>query len=622
MASSTVSRSFPVRFFLFFWHALTTLRTIFFNLIFLIILIVILLALFAPDGPELPDHAPLLITPKGMLVDQLAHLSPQEQLLNPGRAGSQEVLLRELVRVIDTATHDQRVSGLILGLDQFQGGGVSKVREVGAALDRFKESGKPIVAYADHYNQQQYFLASYADEIILHDLGAVAITGFGLYRSYFKQALDKLHVDFHIFKVGQFKDFVEPYIRDDMSAASREHNSQWLHELWSIYSGHVEQRRGLAEGTLTEWINHLADHLAKHQGNSAEMAREMGLVDQVMSRVARRQHFVERFGAEPEQADEFLHVAYDHYKKKALPKKNRLESGNIALVVARGTILDGEQPEGTIGGDSLSRIINRVGQDSDIKALVLRIDSGGGSAFASELVRREIQSLRDKGITVVVSMGSVAASGGYWMALAADEIWATPTTITGSIGVFGLFPTMEKGLAKLGIHTDGVGTTELAGGLRVDRALSHEAANVLQQGVEDLYDRFIQLTADSRQKSPEAIHEIAQGRVWTGAAAERLGLVDALGNLDDAIASAAQRAGITAPQIKLFERELSPRETLIRELLRETQVTTSLDSVLANWNVVDLSALQIMLHSVKHSQQGDGNAPRAAYALCLACFAP
>lgn len=620
MTSSASSRSFPVRFFLFFWRGLTTLRNIFFNLLFLLILVVILLAIFAPDAPTLPERAPLLLPLSGSLVEQRSFLSPRDQLLGGGNESS-ELVLRELIQIVDAARDDKRVTGLLLGLDHFEGGGISKMLELGTALDRFKESGKPVFALADDYSQHQYFLASYADEIYMHEMGNVAVTGYGLYRNYYKEALDKLQINFHVFKVGQYKDFVEPYTRDSMSAASRQHNSQWLNELWSAYSGHVEKRRGFADGTLTEWINNMADHLAEHEGNAAAMAKDFGLVDHVVSRIDRRQQLIERFGHKPNNKEELQYIDYRQYQKQ-LPAKNPGQPSQVALVVARGTILDGEQPEGTIGGDSLSKIIRRVGQDKHVKAMVLRIDSGGGSAFASELIRREIQALRDKGITVVVSMGSVAASGGYWIALSSDEIWATPTTITGSIGVFGLFPTVEKSLANLGIHNDGLGTTDLAGQGRIDRSLGHEAANILQQNVENIYAKFIELVAQNRQSTPEDIHEVAQGRVWSGVQAKELGLVDSLGYLDDAVASAAQLAGLDDYRVKLFERELSPKELLMKQLMTEAKVATSLDSIFAGWNAVDLTSLQVLLHAAERSGRGEFNAPRSTYAVCLACFVP
>lgn len=607
--------------FVFFWRVLSWIRTVTLNLIFLFLVLVVIAAILTPEFGPLPDKAPLMIAPKGSLVDQYTYISPEDRLLNG--SGHHEVLVRDLIKVIEYATHDSRISGLILGLDHFQGGGLSKIQEVGAAIDAFKESGKPVVAFADNYSQQQYYLASYANDIYMHDLGNIAVTGFGLYRNYYKQAIDKLELNFHVFKVGQFKDFVEPYIRDSMSDASRKHNQQWLSELWQNYSGQVEKRRELAAGALTQWINHMADQLAATEGDTAKMALDLHLVDHIGSRVERTRKLIERFGHKPDSEEELEFVDYAQYSHQVLAKKTLLSHPNLALIVARGTILDGDQPDGAIGGDSLSKVIRQVRDSDDIKALVLRIDSGGGSAFASELIRQELQAVRDKGIPIVVSMGSVAASGGYWIAMAADEIWATPTTITGSIGVFGFFPTLEKSLAKIGVSTDGVGTTDLAGALRLDRPLSLEAGNILQQGVEHIYDRFIHLVAANRNSTPEAIHEIAQGRVWSGQTAKKLGLVDQLGGLNDAITAAASRANLAEYEIKLFERELSPKEQLIKQLMSDTNVSISMDTLLQDWTGVDLSVFKAIQEIIGvQSQWHTMNAPRSTYAVCLDCIAP
>lgn len=622
MAKHANNRSFPTAVALFTWRLLTGIRIAVFNIIFFLLLIVFLIAIFTPDQEPIPQKAPLLITLNGNLVDQYSYLSPTDKLLNPNSDGQREIQVRELIHAIDYAASDSRITGLLLELDQYQDSGLSKMLEVGAAIDRFKNSGKPVLAMADNFDQQQYFLASFADEIYLHTMGNVVITGFGMYRNYYKSALDKLAIEFHIFKVGQFKDFVEPFIRNSMSENSRKHNGQWLNELWQVYTQHVEERRDLSSGALTQWVNHMADQLAQHQGNIAVMAQEMHLVDHVMSRVERRQDLIKRFGHKPKQDGELEYVSYQRYNKDVTQHERVAQNANIALVVAKGTILDGAQPEGAIGGDSLSQVLRNVGKDENIKALVLRIDSGGGSAFASEVIRQELQALHDQGMTIVVSMGSVAASGGYWIAMAADEIWATPTTITGSIGVFGLFPTIDKSLSKLGISTDGVGTTDLAGALRIDRPLSSDAANVLQQGVEHIYDEFIRLVAENRRSTPQKIDEIAQGRVWSGIRAKELGLVDQLGYLEDAITSAATRVGIENYKVKLFERELSPQEIIIKELMQEAALPTTLSSILKDWSGMDLTSLNIFLDAAKQAQKGDFNAPRSTYAVCLGCFVP
>ena len=613
--------SFLVNFVVFVWRALTWLRGAILNVLLLLILVIIAVAIFKPKQPVLPDKAPLLLSPSGILVDQYSYTSPRAQLLSLEGDGNPETLVREVINTIDHAARDERISGLLLHLDDLRGGGVSKMQEIGRAIERFRAAGKPVIALADNYDQQQYFLASYADEIYLHDLGGVGLIGFGLYRNYFKDALDKLSVRFHVFKVGQFKDFVEPFISNDMSEASREHNRQWLAALWQTYTDQVEQRRGLEAGSLTGFINDMAAHLAATRGDTAQLALQHKLVDHVGSRQARNRALIERFGAMTDEPETVLHITAADYNQQR-QWNTVLEDGNVALIVATGTILDGEHPEGTIGGDTLSQLIRKARQDDQIKALVLRVDSGGGSAFASEIIRQELEHTREAGIPVVISMGSVAASGGYWIAMAADEIWATPTTITGSIGVFGLLPALGEGLDKLGIHTDGIGTTELAPSLRPDLPLPSEAAQVMQLGVEHIYSTFLQLVATNRGSEPEQIDEIAQGRVWTGLAAETLGLVDKVGYLEDAVAAAAQKAGLDNYKVKLIERDLSPQEQLLRELIGSPSARRLARTGLAQWLGFDSSVLSVLgeLAKTQHSLLQVGRA--GTYAWCAECLAP
>lgn len=610
-----------MRVFSFLWRGLSWLRTALLNIITLIILIAVVMAIFAPREAPLPDKAPLLLSPSGILVDQYSYTSPTARLMNVGNEGPMETLVQDVVDTIDHAAHDDRITGLLLLLDNLDGGGLSKLQEIGEAIDRFRAEGKPVIALADNYTQQQYFLASYADEIHLNDMGNLALTGMGVYRNYFKDAFDKLAVNFHVFKVGQFKDFVEPYTRNDMSEASREHNQLWLDALWQVYTDQVEQRRQLEPGTLTLFIDNMAERLQATQGDTAQLALQHRLVDRVGTRQARTSELIERFGAAGDDPEKVQYIEAEAYNRDRLPPAD-LQQGNIGLIVASGTILDGHHPEGTIGGDSLSELIRNARQDEDVKAVVLRIDSGGGSAFASEIIRQELQRLREAGKPIIVSMGSVAASGGYWIAMAADEVWATPTTITGSIGVFGLFPTLEKTLDKLGIHTDGVGTTELAGAMRLDTALPEEAAQVLQLGVEHIYHRFLHIVAASRNTDPAAVDQIAQGRVWTGIKAQELGLVDKIGHLNDALAAAAQHAGLDEYQVKLIERDLSPQEQLIRELLGSESVQTAWQTAAQNGIGIEAAWLQRLAGNLPQEAKLliTGKTPKV-YALCLECAA-
>ena len=610
----------PLRIFSLLWRGLSWVRITLLNLLTLFILVAIIAAIVGPKEPPLPEKAPLLLRPSGILVDQFSYTSPTARLLNVGNEGPMETLVRELVDTIDHAAQDTRISGILLQLDALEGGGISKLQEIGEALERFQAEGKPVIALADNYTQEQYFLASYADEIHLNELGSVALTGLGVYRNYLKDAFDKLAVNFHVFKVGTFKDFVEPYTRNDMSDASREHNQQWLDALWQEYTDHVEQRRQLEPGTLTEFINDMATHLQATQGDTAQLALQHKLVDRVSSRHERVRLLIERFGADAEDAERVQYIEVQAYNRhRAWPPA--VQQGNVALIVASGTILDGAHPEGTIGSETLSELIRSARQDEEVKAIVLRVDSGGGSAFASEIIRQELQRAREAGKPIVVSMGSVAASGGYWIAMAADQVWATPTTITGSIGVFGLIPTLEKSFAKLGIHTDGVGTTKLSGAMRLDRELPDEAARVLQLGVEHIYHRFLHIVAANRGSDPAAIDTIAQGRVWTGIKAQDLGLVDKIGYLNDAVAAAANLANLDEYQVKLIERELSTQEKLIRQMLGS-------ESGEAAWKVMtggvnsDAAWLQRLREFMPAGFDliASGKTP-TIYALCLECNA-
>ncbi len=550
-----------------FWGLITWLRVATFNLIFLLILLVVIAAIFSPKHFPIPKEGPLVVQPSGYLVDQMSYRSPGLWLLESNSMPT-ETLVRDLVLTIKAGAQDANISALILDLNWLAGGALSKLEEVGTALQLFKDSGKPIIAYSDNYTQAQYYLASYADEIYLNDMGGVLLSGFGMYQHYMQQGLEKLDINVHVFRVGQYKDFVEPFTRNSMSTASRQHNTQWINELWGMYSSRIETARQLPAGAVDNFINNLDSHLASTQGDSAQLALEHGFVDSLVSRVAMENLLVSRFGVN-DFGDGFKAIHQDQYLAQKVVQPLKMD--RVGLIVASGNIVDGEQPAGSIGSDSLARLIRDARDNDGIKALVLRVDSGGGSAFASEIIRQELEAVSAAGKPIVVSMGSVAASGGYWISAPADQIWATPSTITGSIGVFGLFPTFEKTLDNLGINVDGIGTTDLAGADRLDRALDPKAAQVAQASVESIYQRFIGLVADARNKSPQEVHEVAQGRVWTGATAAELGLVDELGYLEDAIAAAAELAGVTDYSVELVEAELSPGQQLLRAINGEVE---------------------------------------------------
>jgi protease-4 len=562
--------SLPVRIWRGIWRVVSFIRASLANIIFLFFLIIFISALAGNRSKPIPAAAPLFIAPSGPLVDQLTYAEPIGLLLGGKNARDNQTSLRDLIKVIDAAASDSRITALVLQLDYLADSGSAKMAELAEAIVRFKAKQKPVIVYADYYSQQQYFLAAHADEIYLNDMGGVLLNGVGLYRNYYKSALDKLSVKFHIFKVGTFKDFVEPYTRNDMSEASKQHNNEWISELWSLYTNRVETQRKLEPGSINKLINSTSDALLAAGNSTAQMALNAKLVDHVGSRVSRMQNLIERFGVDPEVATQFLHVNYSQYKHELASKNSAETKGNIGLIVASGAIVDGEQPDGTIGGDTLTQLLRKAREDKDISALIVRIDSGGGSAFASEVIRQEMQAVRAAGKKIYISMGTVAASGGYWMATAADEIWATPFTITGSIGVFGMFPTVNEGLNKLGIFTDGVATHTLSGAMRPDRPMDPTAEKIAQQGVESIYQRFLGLVSEARKREVVEIDAIAQGRVWTGGKAQALGLVDQLGYLDDLVKAVAEKHQISTPKLKLIQRDLSAQEQLIRNLVDQS----------------------------------------------------
>ncbi|GAA5442032.1 protease 4 [Microbulbifer sp. NBRC 101763] len=602
--------------------AITWLRRVFTNLVFLLILLFLGIAIFGKDDQlVVPQGAALRVAPSGFLVDELTQPATLPIFLS-GNRGPAEVRVKDLVDAIDNAAKDKRISSLVLELDHMVGGSLSKLDEIGAALQRFKAADKPIYAVGDNYTQSQYFLASHADTVYLNPMGSVMLTGFGVYRNYYKSALEKLKVNFHVFRVGDYKDFIEPYTRDDMSPASRENNQRWLNELWSEYSEQVTGLRNLPAESLDIFISELPEKLQQNEGSWADAALANKLVDQLASRIEALKALKQEIGEDENKDRDYKYIdalTYLRSRKISETAKPIKESNKIGLITASGAIIDGQAPAGRIGSESLGKLIAQA-REKKVEALVLRIDSGGGSAFASEAIRQELLATREADIPVVISMGSLAASGGYWIATGGDRIWASPATLTGSIGVFGAFPTFEDSLEHIGVYTDGVGTSDLAGSMRLDRALPPAAASILQQGVDNTYARFLRIVAEARGSTPKEVHKIAQGQVWTGRAAKKLGLVDDLGNLSDAIADAAQLAEIEEYDVIEIQRELSPGEKFLRALSDnvDAQIAASLEAnlPLGAW----LNSVQPVLAPIAELQSYRD--PRALYVRCLPCQAP
>ena len=536
------------------------------GVVFIGFLLLMLTGLFADDIQPMPDSGALYLAPSGVLVDQKTTIDPVGEILSETSQQDSETLVRDIVEAVNAAANDRRITHLVLDTDYMAGASLSKLEEISVALLQFKKSGKPIIAVADNLSQSQYYLAAHADEILLNPLGSVMITGFGSNRSFFKDALDKLKINIHIFRVGKFKSAVEPYIGNSMSPESRQETTTLLTELWQFYGSQVEQLRGLPAGTIHSYADNLHSNLKATFGNASALAKEQDLIDQIATRSEMRSYLNEMIASTDGYFNHIGLKGYLNHVRLGKFTSAEAQRQKIALIVAAGNIVDGEQPEGTVGGDTLAGIFADVRDNDDIKAVVLRIDSPGGSAFASDVIRDAMAATREQGIPIVVSMGSYAASGGYWIATEADRVLAMPTTITGSIGVYGVIPTMEDSLAALGVYSDAVNTTANASLLQLNRPMTEQAKIIFQSGVDNVYSRFITLVANARNSTPKAVHEIAQGQVWTGQKALQLGLIDQLGDLNDAIVEAAELADLSEYSVTYQRKPLTFYEQFLAEI--------------------------------------------------------
>jgi protease-4 len=543
------------------WNALNFTRLLVFNLIFVALLIGFLVAMFGAR-PVLQPRTTLVLDPKGAIVEQYTIDPAQRALGNLAGEPPKEVQLRDLLRVVDAAAKDPRIERIALIPDEIGSAGLATLHEIGNALDRFRASGKEIVAVAGGLGQGQYLLAAHANRILLDPDGAVVLEGLASYRSYFREALDKLGVDVHLIKVGQYKSAAEPYVLNQASDAAKEADRYWMGGLWEDYLAEIASLRKIDAASIGEDIAHYDERVASQGGDLAKVALAQKLVDTLATRSDARKLLREKGVAEGDES--FRQVDYKTYLAMLTPEVRAPLGAEVAVVIAQGEIVPGDQPPGMVGGRSAAQLIRAARVDDRVKALVLRVDSPGGDAYSSELIRREIAETRAAGKPVVVSMGDVAASGGYWIAMDGDEIWAEPTTITGSIGIFGLVLTIPETLAKIGVHTDGIGTTPLAGTFDIRRPLSPELESILTSAIRHGYDEFIGRVAKARKQTPEAIDAIAQGRVWSGSQAKERGLVDRLGGIDDAIASAASRAKLGSHySVRYVEREPSAWERFL-----------------------------------------------------------
>ena len=557
-------------FFGLIWRILDGIRKTLHLLLMLVIFGFILAALHT-SNPIVPRSAALVIAPQGELVEQLSGDSVRRALGEASGGPAPETLLKDVIDAITAAKADERIKLIVLDLDQLDASGMSKLQEIGNALRDFRTSGKRVIAMGDSYSQPQYYVAAQAGEVYLDPMGEVQLHGFSYYRMYYKDAIDKLEVDSNVFRAGTFKSFTDQFSRSDMAPSEREETSVWLESLWSAYTQDVTRARSLPATALKDYISAQPASLQAVNGDLAKMAMQRGLVTALKSR---RQVADDLKGlvGENEGNHSFSGIGMNDYLS-AVRSKNVLHSksdAKVGIVVASGEIFDGHRLPGSIGGESTSELLRQARFDSAIKAVVLRVDSPGGSEFASEKILREVQALRKSGKPVVVSMSSYAASGGYYIAAAANQIYASPTTITGSIGVFSYIPTFQRSLEKVGVKVDGLGTTPLAGDMRFDRALGAVTKQVLQASVDHAYQQFLHRVADGRKKTVEEIDKVAQGRVWAGADAQRIGLVDHLGYLKDATDAAAKLAELGSDyEVDYIETELSLRQELLMQIRSE-----------------------------------------------------
>jgi protease-4 len=531
------------RFFGALWRALDFMRRLVLNLIFLIIVVVLLVAWLGSDRPpRLAADTALVVNLQGDIVEEYT-IGPREAALAEALGEERlETRLRDVLEALDAAAKDPQITRAVLVLDEMGSAGAATLREIGAALQRFRSAGKPVLAWGESYSQAQYFLAAHADEAYLHPSGMLLIRGMGGTRGYYKELLDKLGVKVNAFQAGRYKSFGEPFTRTGPSPEAKEADAYLLNGLWSVWTGDVESLRKLKPGTINAVIDALPQRLEGVGGDVAQLALKEKLVDGLRTREQFRTALLQA-GAPRSSEDEetFRQISIYPYLRHVREPTSREAVG---VVIAQGEIVGGDARQGRVGARSTAELIQRARQDDSIKALVVRIDSPGGMVQASELIREQLDLTRTAGKPVVVSMGDVAASGGYWIAMGADEVLADAATITGSIGVFGLIPTLDGTMEKLGVSTDGVATTWLAGATDLRRPLDKRLAQVLEQVITSNYRQFVELVAERRKSTPEKINEVAQGRVWTGSQARDRGLIDKLGGFDTALKSAAQRAGL------------------------------------------------------------------------------
>ena len=604
----------PIRnFFAAIGRAFAFARVAFANTIIALIFLFVLISIVSvPGTPNVMDGTALILAPTGTLVEERGQLDPIDALM--GLGVSQQTVVRDLIEAIESAAQDERVAILLLELSEMSSASLTHLSDIGAALQAFREdSGKPVIASGTYFSQGQYFLASFADEIYMHPLGELMLTGMSAYQPYFRDLLDRLKVKIHVFRAGEYKAAVEPYTRSDMSPEAKEANRVMIEQLWSRYLNTVASNRDLPLEVVRTYSNTYDELLTSASGDMARVALNQGLVDELMTLDAFIEQLKQRIG---EHEDTFKQIDTDSYLAAIRRPSFPSQKPSIGVLTATGTILMGDQPPGAIGAISTRNLIQDIRKDERIKALVVRVDSPGGSALASELIREELEQLQSSGIPVVVSMASTAASGGYWIAATADQIWASPSTVTGSIGVFGIVPEIEETLATIGIDRDGIGTTPYSGSMELMGSLDKGTQTVLQASVDFIYQTFLALVARGREMDIDDVDAIGQGRIWTGQDALELGLVDGLGNLEDSIRAAAELVELDDYDIKFLSTPLSPQEQFINQLidnfglagvLSKSQWLSAATRVSSSGVLDDVQRLLVL------------NDPKRVYAICAMC---
>ena len=586
--------------------AITRARNFVINTVFLLLVVAAIVGVIQGlAGFRVPDGGALVLDPAGLLVEEARPDYNLGSLLS--QAGPlRQTSINDLLRAVDHAADDDRIRMIVLRLDDLISADSAHARQLGKALERFKATGKEVIAFGQGYGQGQYAIASFADAIYMHPFGQVGFPGYGRYNPYLKGLLDNLGVNVHLFRVGKYKEAAEPFVREGMSPEAREVNQALVNELWGTYRQTVVANRSLDADVFDRYTRAYEEVLEEFGGDAGRAALEFRLVDELMTPDHARDRIVATVGEDSEGA--YPSVDFRHYLKTLPPEVP--SKRNIALITAQGPITMGDD-RNVAAADNLVALIREARKDPSVAALVLRIHSPGGSALGSELIREELEVAQQHDKPVVASMGPVAASGGYWIASTANRIIAHPTTITGSIGVIGLLTTFERTLSDIGVQSDGVGSLPLSGSGNPFRDLSEPAKRVFQANVGSIYERFINLVARGRDMTPAAVDEIGQGRVWLGRHALEIGLVDELGDLADAVEAAAELAGLEQYGVKRFATPTPPGEQLLRELM-ESQATGRPAGALASVSR-QLSSAWALTSSL--------NDPGGLYAVCESCLA-